>query len=243
MLQALPHGDDTSVFCFANLGKPIMTRHRTTTLTLALAVLAAAATLAPAPALAQAGHNHIKHVSESFGGTPDEAGLLATAVAEAEIALQHASLAAGEQGLAAIKQHIGHVLHAVQPAEGARGPGKGYGLLRAAEGVVNHITMAAEADGASDAVKAHAGHVAAAAANVVQWAGQLVELAQEAEASTDAGRAHGVAEEMLSTLQAVVDGMDADGDGRTSWGEGEGGLAQAQQHLELLLNAEGIGSG
>lgn len=215
-----------------------MTRHCTTTLTLALA---AAATLASAPAFAQAGHNHVKHVSESFRGTPDEVGLLATAVAEAEIALQHARLAAGEEELAAIKRHVEHVLHAVQPAEDARGPGRGYGLLPAAEGVVAHITMAAAADGASDAVKAHAGHVAAAAANVVQWAGRLVELAQEAEASTNAGRAHGVAEEILATLESVVHGMDADADGRISWGEGEGGLAQAQQHLELLLNAEGIG--
>lgn len=207
--------------------------------------LAAAATLAlalvPSSALAQAGHNHVKHVSESFRGTPDEAGLLATARAEAEIALQHARLAAGAEDLDAIKQHIGHVGHAVRPPEDGAGPGKGYGLLRAAEGVAAHIEMAAEADGAADAIKTHAEHVATAARNVVAWAESVLEKAHEVESATDAAQAHGLAEVILAALEAVVDGKDADEDGRTSWREGEGGLAQAEQHLELLLKAEGIG--
>lgn len=204
----------------------------------ALAALALLAS-APASAFAQAGHNHVGHVSESFRGTPDEAGLLPAAMAEAEIALQHARLAAGSEDLAAIKRHIGHVVHAVQPAEDSRGPGKGYGLLRAAEGVVDHIEMAAGADGASDALKTHASHVATAARNVVAWAQEVLEAAQDAEAATDAEAARGLAEGILATLEAIVDGTDADGDGRTSWGEGEGGLAQAAQHLDLLMKAEG----
>lgn len=206
--------------------------------------LAAAATMALAPATglaAQAGHNHVKHVSESFRGTPDEAGLLATARAEAEIALQHARLAAGSEELDAIKRHIGHIVHAVRPPEDGRGPGKGYGLLRALEGVAAHVAMAAEADGASDALRTHAEHVATAALNAVVWAESVLEKAEAAESAMDAAQAHGLAEDVLAALEAVVNGKDADGDGRASWREGEGGLAQAAQHLELLLKAEGIG--
>lgn len=206
-----------------------------------VATAAFALALVPSSALAQAGHNHVKHVSESFRGTPDEAGLLATARAEAEIALQHASLAAGAQDLDAIKRHVGHVVHAVQPPEDGRGPGKGYGLVRAAEGVAAHIGMAAEADGAADAIKTHAEHVATAARNVVMWAESVLEQARQVESAMDASHAHGLAEGILAALEAVVNGKDADEDGRTSWREGEGGLAQAEQHLELLLKAEGIG--
>lgn len=207
----------------------------------AAAALAFAFALAPASAQAQAGHDHVKHVSESFRGTPDEAGLLATARAEAEIALQHARLAAGSEELDAIKRHIGHVVHAVKPPEDEGGPGKGYGLLRAAEGVFEHVAMAAEAEGASDALKTHAEHVATAVANAGEWAESVLEKAQEVESAMDAAQAHGLAEEILAALEAIVNGKDADGDGRVSWGEGEGGLAQASQHLELLLKAEGIG--
>ena len=40
---------------------------------------------------------------------------------------------------------------------------------------------------------------------------------------------------------AIVNGVDADGDGRVGWQEGEGGLAQATQHLGLLKRGEGMG--
>ncbi len=214
-----------------------MKRRRTTAAALAAAALA----LVPTSAFAQAGHNHIKHVAESFRGTPNEAGLLATAVVEAEIARQHARLAAGEEELAAIQRHVGHVVHAVRPAEGERGPGQGYGLLRAAEGVVAHVGMAAEAEGASGPLKRHAEHVMAATRNVVAWAENVLEKAEAVATATDADAAHGLAEEIVAALDAVVEGTDADGNGTVSWGEGEGGLTQAIDHLELLMKAEGIG--
>lgn len=208
----------------------------------ALATFAALAlALAPAPASAQAGHDHVEHVSKSFGGTPDGAGLLATARAEAEIALQHARLAAGSEDLDAIKRHVGHVVHAVRPPEDGGGPGQGYGLLRAAEGVAAHIGMAAEAEGAADAIKTHSEHVATAARNVAMWAESVLEKAQDVESAMNAAEATALAEGIVATLEAVVNGKDADGDGRTGWGEGEGGLAQAEQHLELLLKAVGSG--
>ena len=71
------------------------------TAALATAVVAAAA---PQEISAQsAAHRHIGHVGDSFSGTPDDAGLLATAQAEAEVAAQHAGLAAGSDDLAGIE--------------------------------------------------------------------------------------------------------------------------------------------
>jgi hypothetical protein len=39
--------------------------------------------------------------------------------------------------------------------------------------------------------------------------------------------------------QQLMSGVDANNDGRISWEPGEGGLQQAQQHMELLLKGEG----
>jgi methyl acetate hydrolase len=36
----------------------------------------------------------------------------------------------------------------------------------------------------------------------------------------------------------VLEGFDANGDGRVGYQEGEGGLAQAEHHVMLMLNAE-----
>jgi len=46
--------------------------------------------------------------------------------------------------------------------------------------------------------------------------------------------------ELASLTNAMVEGVDADGDGRIGWQEGEGGLAQASTHLQILRRAEGL---
>ena len=38
----------------------------------------------------------------------------------------------------------------------------------------------------------------------------------------------------------MLDGMDADGDGEITWQEGEGGLAQAAQHMQFMKEGEGL---
>lgn len=204
--------------------------------------LGAAASLAVAgPAAALQAHAHVGHVADSWGDTPDEAGLLPTAVAEAEIAARHAGLAMSQpDNLASIKLHIGHVLNAVDPSVEATGPGRGYGVLKAARGVVTHIGLAAGAPDASDNVKLHANHVETSATNVVGWAERVVELCGEIEGTDDAGRAAELAGEVQELTQVMVSGRDANGDGNISWGEDEGGLEQATFHLNLLKRGEGM---
>ena len=209
------------------------------TAALATAVLAGAV---PDTASAQsAAHRHIGHVGDMFNGTPDNVGLLAAALAEAEVAAQHAGLAAGSDDLAGIQRHITHVLHAVDPSTSERGPGKGYGLATAANGCAAHIGMAGGSDDASDAVKTHSNHVGTACQNVVMWAEAIAEKAAAVASATDMAAAKALAEEIATMTQAIVSGTDADGNGRVSWGEGEGGLAQAATHLRLMKEAEGLG--
>ena len=211
-------------------------RHATTT------ALATALVLAAATASAQsAAHRHIGHVGDMFSGTPDEMGLLAAAQAEAGVAAQHAGLAAGSEDLAGIQRHIVHVLHAIDPSTSERGPGRGYGLVRAANGCAQHIGMAGESDDASDAVQTHATHVGTSCRNVATWGEGIAEKAAEVAGATDMAAAKALADEIAAMVDAIMNGMDADGDGRVSWGEGEGGLAQAETHLDLMKRAEGLG--
>src|SRR5216117_2134170 len=85
---------------------------------------------------------HIGHVLDSFNGTPMNMGLLPTAMAEAKTAAQHAGLAAKATTLAMVQTHAGHVINAIDPTIVAQGPGAGYGLKKAAQGVAQHATLA-----------------------------------------------------------------------------------------------------
>lgn len=206
------------------------------------AVLATAIVVAaPAVSAQSDAHRHIGHVADMFNGTPENVGLLAAAQAEAEVAALHAELAAGSGDLAGIQRHIVHVLHAIDPSTSDTGPGRGYGLARAASGCADHIGMAGGSDDASDAVKAHSTHVQTSCQNVVAWAEGIAEKAGAVAAATDMAGAKALAEEIAAMTEAIVSGTDADGSGRVSWGEGEGGLAQAATHLRLVKEAEGLG--
>ena len=185
---------------------------------LAVAILAG---VAPSEATAQsAAHRHIGHVADMFNGTPENVGLLAAAQAEAEVAAAHAGYAAGSEDLAGIQRHTTHVLHALDASTSERGPGKAYGLVRAASGCAQHIGMAGESDDASGAVKTHSTHVKTSCQNVVTWAESIVAKAAEVAAATDMASAKALADEIAAMTQAILSGTDADGNGRVSWGGG-----------------------
>ena len=176
---------------------------------------------------------HIDQIMTSFEATE---GLLPTAFAEAEIAAQHAALAlATPDDIDAIKRHAGHVMNAIDPAMEAEGPGLGFGVKTAAVGVAEHVELAAGAADASPNVATHAVHVAAAANNVAMKADVIVALLQELQAETNASLAAMKIARVEIAVGQLISGLDADEDARISWDAPEGGLRQAQQHMELLM--------
>ncbi len=186
-------------------------------------------------------HTHIGHVTTGFSAAPDGQGLLPAALADARIAAQHADLASRDpSNLAGMKTHAGHVLHALSPAEGSQGPGQGFGVKRAAEGVVSHIGFAADAESASQNVTTHAGHVTASATNVVQWTDAAVALVGRIQAANTAAEAAPLIEELKTVTARIISGNDANGDGRVSWEAGEGGLEIVEQHMGLMASGEGL---
>lgn len=183
---------------------------------------------------------HIGHVTTAFQGTPNGQGLLPTALAEAKIAAQHAALAMKSEGnLDGMKLHAGHVIHAVDPTVEVKGPGLNYGVKRAAAGVAQHIELAAKSPGASKNVMTHSMHVATSANNVVKWSDEIVGVAKEIRSATDAKVAAGHVAHLNMLAQQLTSGVDADKNGQVGWQAGEGGLQQAEMHMNLLLKGEG----
>ena len=209
-------------------------------LPLALAAFAFAA----APDMAAAenmSHAHMGHVTDAWGDTPDGKGLLPTAMAEAEIAIQHAGFAANKpDDLEWMQTHTRHVLHAVDPSVEANGPGLGYGVVTGAGGAAAHINYASQSDDASDNVRAHAVHVATSSQNTVARAEEIVAHGKKVLSAGSAADAHHHVTKIVLLADQLLAGIDADGDGTISWSEGEGGLNEAMAHMGYMAKGEGM---
>ena len=182
----------------------------------------------PGNAAGGQGNPHVGHVVNAFNDTPNGQGLLPVALA-----------ARNTSDLDAMKLHAGHVLHAVDPTAAATGPGQGYGVKKAAAAVAAHIELAARAQGASQAVSTHAMHIATSARNTVQRADRVVALVKQIQAASTADEAAGLINQLVPLTEQLIAGADANADGRIGWQEGEGGLQHVEEHVNLLLKAEG----
>lgn len=181
---------------------------------------------------------HIRHVVDAINGTPDRVGLLTILETEAKIAAQHAKLAAADtENLESMQLHIGHVRHAVDPSAEPEGPGKGYGVSKAAKGVVTHIMLATKSVGSSEGIETHANHVATSARNVVAWCATILAESEKVVNAESAEDAADATTKIAELTEHVLEGVDANDDGRVSWQAREGGVAQAKQHGELVKKA------
>lgn len=216
---------------------------RRTLTTLAAAVFAIVLLIAPARAQ-QGAHHHVLQVVDPSAEDLDAVGFLTQALGDAGIANEHAGFAAGGAerpgDLASMQTHAAHVLHALDPGSVDEGPGFGFGVLPSARSAVHHMEMAADAPDATENVRTHAMHVVASATNTIERAGRMIELVRAIRAADSAEEARPLAEELEALSRELRNGVDADGDGRITWREGEGGLYEAQRHMELLIRGEGL---
>jgi hypothetical protein len=168
-------------------------------------------------------HLHLGHVMTNWRDTPGTRGFLPVAVDEARVALLHARLAAKVTTLDEIRLHVGHVLHALDPAVEVKGPGAGYGVKKAAAGARQHLDLAAGAEGASPGLTADAAQVTSALAKVLQALDQAIAAAQNARTLSDPAGAQRAATDLAALALAVDEGLE-----------------QAQTRMEALLKAEGL---
>jgi len=196
---------------------------------------------APAAPAANPSHNHIGHVMTMWKDTPNTQGFLPVAVADAKVAATHAGyMQKSPDNLDSMKMHAGHVLNALDPSLEPKGPGSGYGVKRAAAGALQHIQLAAKSEGASKGVQTHAGHVSASLTDVTMWTDQAIATAQKIRAATTAAEAAPLVTELIAQTNSIANGVDTNKDGSIGWQTGEGGLAQAQTHMGLMMKGEGL---
>ncbi|MDP6516773.1 MAG: c-type cytochrome [Alphaproteobacteria bacterium] len=178
---------------------------------------------------------HLDHIMVSWGDTPGKVGLATILEQEAEIAGQHAGFAASDlEDMDNIILHTAHVRHAIDPTTEAAGPGKNYGVAKAAAEIVAHMDMARQTADATDSVKTHAEHVISSANNITAWSKKIVGLGDQIRGGTSPISAAFYAEEIVAYIQWILNGNDADGDGTVSWTKGEGGLAQIRAHVGYI---------
>ena len=203
--------------------------------TVGLCLLAAASVaLTPLEATSQVtAQTHIAHVMSGFPAAPNGAALLAMAEADAALAVEHARLAGSDRtDIGPMVRHARHVLHALDAKAIASGPGSGFGVGPAADAIAQHIELAAGAEGATESVRQHAVHVAAAARAVSARAAAMREVANRIAATSDYVAAYDLVRQLQRLAGELVTGADSSGDG--SIGLAEGGLEHVRTHMGLM---------
>lgn len=185
---------------------------------------------------------HLAYLTDAFAETPGGMGLIPTGMAEAEIAAKYVRLAGQDPtNLDQMVRSMAHVLHAIDPNEVGNGFGLGYGVKRAAEGVLSHIEVVVSTEGVSENVLFHVGYAAGAAYGALLRADEAIALARRIQRATEPHVALSMINDLAALVRAMAYGDDADGDGRIGYRDTESGLAQATYHLTLLRRVEGLG--
>jgi internalin A len=227
----------------------------------AAVLLGAAALVAQQPAPANPAQVHIGHVMSSWSDTPGKVGLLPAALADAQTAEEQAHKTDLEGRINDFILYSGYTLNALEPTPENKAliqqaytrlptgadprlkveiPGSGYGLKKAVAGALQHVQLAAKAEGASDNVKTHAAHVSASLENVVQWTDRAIEACKKILVAKNVAEGQPLVTELEELTVHINEGFDANKDGQIGYQTGEGGLAQAVAHMRLMMKGEGM---
>jgi hypothetical protein len=186
-------------------------------------------------------HMHLDHVATSWPDAPDQVGFITIALQEADIAMRHVSLAQeNASDLAALKMHVGHALHALDPEEQDSGPGLGFGAIEGTDGAEKHTLYAAQSPGASDNIINNNLGVR----NPLRNAESLGKLAVRAGKGVLDARSVSAAQDGLGDMtwliNAMIKGVDENGNGTIEATREEGGLVIAQESILAIRRAEGL---
>jgi plastocyanin len=187
---------------------------------------------------------HIRHVVFQYPENPDGKGFLPGAEEQGLIANQHAGLlleSLAADNLDEAKLHAEHVINTLDGEGGesfgdldgdgqAQNPGDGFGVRAYVEGAKEHAQLAADASGATEEVKLHAGHVIIASDNALIWIDEAIDAALHIISSDSVGEAQPFADELNQLVIDTLNGRDLNGDNYAAPVEGEGTIATAYEH-------------
>jgi hypothetical protein len=201
---------------------------------------------------------HIRHVVTAIPTTPDGEGFALNALSEVNILLQQINAqqdAVAANDLTNLHIHAETTLNILEGQNSANygdrdgdgetyNPGDGFGLLRFGQddgylpSAADHAQLAADSAGASDEVKLHAEHVKIAAANAIDWAKQIAALEEQILALDNPANAADPVTQIAGLFNALLEGVDANGDGQVAPIPGEGGIRTMYQHGQLMGSIE-----
>ncbi len=199
-----------------------------------LAVSGLLALSLPAHAQQKQSHAYLLQVM-----TGDGKGYLPMAEAEVQTALIQATLALRKpDDLAHLQAQARAAQHAIDPSRIKEGPGRGFGVRKAAEGVVSYVTATGKSPDASEKIRSYSRWVAVSAENVIVRADRITDLLGKVERMKTAKNAARVMHLVRRMCQEILLGKDTNKDGEVSWKKHEGGLAQAKRYTTVMLRLE-----
>jgi serine/threonine protein kinase len=187
------------------------------------------------------GESVISASAYSYGGSDETAeggptvGLLASALAEAEKASQHAGLASNSRTLGGMHTHNEHTINIVLGTEDdyngdARGDNPGFkrGILVFVDLMEAQLDAAANAEGSSRRLQADLELIRVCLENTRVRAQQVIDLEKVILAAEDVESVAQQALEATNIAGAIINGVDSNGNGQIEPFEGECGLTQVE---------------
>jgi plastocyanin len=206
---------------------------------------------------------HIRHLMVSFPATPGKIGLevgLRTQTQElrrqAELMRDHQT----EGQLSGIKAQAEILVNIIEGSKGPDfgdldkngqvvNPGDGYGLLKNGDqlgyldGSKEHANLAAKAEGSTEEIKLHAGHVGITVDNASGWITAIRDRALVVLKSNDIKVTEPLVREILALANQSVNGVDLKGDGQILPIPGSGAVLTSYQHAGLMATLYLKGNG
>lgn len=183
-------------------------------------------------------HAHIGHALTAWRDTPGEQGLFVVAEQETETARSETLAAlASRRNTTQRLTHLRNVEIALNP-DGVKQAGvKGYGAIRALNGATDHLVFASEADDASENMKKMTYEFSQAQVAVLERMRLAVEVARLGQQSSGQEQ-EDVLLQLQNVMNAIVEGEDANRNGRIDPGQKEYGLQQLRTMISTALSNE-----
>ncbi|MGD9891037.1 MAG: plastocyanin/azurin family copper-binding protein [Dehalococcoidia bacterium] len=194
---------------------------------------------------------HIRHLLARFDTTPNNIALATGLLTQAEVAAGSAAKAKQSldaNDLAGMRAQLEQVINLIEGQQGANGdlngderrdnPGDGLGLLNYAATTAEHAQLAIDGAPGDKIVRLHGGHVIASTKNTAEWLAEARALVLSVFRAPNATAARPSVDRLNELLAAVLNGRDANRDGRIEPIPGEGGARTAYDHAQLMATLE-----
>ncbi len=171
-------------------------------------------------------------------GSDDDpkAGLLASAIGEAERGGQHAGLAARATSPGGMHTHNEHAINILRGTQedldgsgSGQNPGFGVGLLPMITAMKAQIQSVADAPGASRELQGNLELMRVCLDNAEFWAGQVIDHELTMLAANDLASVAQIALESTQLSEQIINGRDDNGNGQVEPFENECGLQQIER--------------